>query len=341
MHKPLKDSQFTTYNDSCYGLVSLADHSVEALVTDPPYGIGFQNHAWDKALPDPQIWEDTLRVLKPGAFGLIFSSVRLMHRLMVALEDSGFLIKDVVFWSYLNGMPKSRDISLAIDQELGSESEVVGSYRYVQGYKKGAKASRLSTETEGQYRVAAPRVRRQATSSLGRRYRGAGLGIKPAYEPIIMVQKPRLPGLTVAQNMVRYGTGALNLEETRIPLAPGESPVGHNPHPRGRVCANFLRTEPQQDGYDKFFMVPKVRQHKDSFNHHPTLKPVALMNHLIKLISFEGQTVLDPFAGSGSTGVAALGQKRQFVGYEKDTNYYKIMNRRLTACGEVDQMISR
>ncbi len=337
MRKSLKNSYFETRNKSCYGLSGITKNSMEALVTDPPYGIGFQNYAWDKALPDPAIWQDALRVLKPGAFGLVFSSVRLMHRLMVALEDAGFMIKDVIFWSYLNGMPKSRDISLAIDKELGMESEVVGSYRYVQGYRKGASGrhpgrrgpEKGQPEDAAQYGVAAPKVRRRASSALGRRYRGAGLGIKPAYEPIIMVQKPRAAGLNVAQNMVKYGTGALNLEETRIPLAEGEAPVGHNPHPLGRVCANHLRTEPWQDGYDKFFMVPKVRQHKDDFNHHPTLKPVALMEHLVKLVSFEGQTVLDPFAGSGSTGVAALQQRRQFVGYEKDSNYYKIMNKRL------------
>lgn len=330
----MKDNNFITYNTSCYGLEGMPDISVDALITDPPYGIGFQNHAWDKALPDPQIWTDSLRVLKPGAFGLVFSSIRLMHRLMVAIEDAGFDIKDVIFWSYLNGMPKSRDVSLAIDKELGLESKVVGSYRYVQGYKKdGADNYRVpvgGTPLGGTplKRNGAKKICR-AVSRVGQRYRGAGLGIKPAYEPIILIQKPKAPGLTVAQNILEYGTGALNLEETRIPLGPGEAPVGHNPHPLGRVCANHLRTDPWQDGYDKFFMIPKVRQHKDNFNHHPTLKPVALMEHLVNLVSFEGQTVLDPFAGSGSTGVAALQRRRQFVGYEKDTTYYEIMNKRL------------
>ncbi|MGB3851793.1 MAG: site-specific DNA-methyltransferase [Tunicatimonas sp.] len=308
----------------------MPDASVDALVTDPPYGIGYQNHAWDKALPDPQIWTDSLRVLKPGAYGVVFSSVRLMHRLMVALEDAGFAIRDVIFWAYLNGMPKSRDISLGIDRALGCESEVVGEYQYVQGYRKdnrhsgGAAVSELSD-----YRVAQPKRKLRPASRLGKRYRGAGLGIKPAYEPIILVQKPRAAGLTVVQNVLKYGTGALNLEETRIPLAADESPVGHNPHPLGRVCANQLRTTPLNDGYDKFFMVPKVRQHKEAFNHHPTLKPVELMEHLVKLVSFREQLILDPFAGSGSTGVAALQRKRHFVGYEKDSNYYEIMNKRL------------
>ena len=321
----MKDSCFTIYNASCYGLTTLADDSVEALVTDPPYGISYQNHAWDKALPDPQIWQDSLRVMKPGAYGVVFSSVRLMHRLMVALEDSGFAIRDVIFWAYLNGMPKSRDISLGIDRELGYESEVVGEYQYVQGYHKGSTKERIS----GDYRVAQPKRKLRPTSLQAKRYQGAGLGIKPAYEPIILVQKPRAAGLTVVQNVLKYGTGALNLEETRIPLAADEAPVGHNPHPLGRVCANQLRTAPLQDGYDKFFMIPKVRQHKEAFNHHPTLKPVALMEHLVNLVSFEEQTVLDPFAGSGSTGVAALQRKRHFVGYEKDSTYYDIMNKRL------------
>ena len=273
--------------------------------------------------------------MKPGAYGVVFSSVRLMHRLMVALEDSGFAIRDVIFWAYLNGMPKSRDISLGIDRELGCESEVVGEYQYVQGYRKpGCQPSNTQepasgSRHSGNYRVARPKRKLRPASLQGKRYRGAGLGIKPAYEPIILVQKPRAAGLTVVQNVLKYGTGALNLEETRIPLAADESPVGHNPHPRGRVCANQLRTEPLQDGYDKFFMIPKVRQHKEAFNHHPTLKPVELMEHLVSLVSFEEQTILDPFAGSGSTGVAALQRKRHFVGYEKDSTYYEIMNKRL------------
>jgi site-specific DNA-methyltransferase (adenine-specific) len=94
------------------------------------------------------------------------------------------------------------------------------------------------------------------------------------------------------------------------------------------VTANILRAESLDDGYDKFFLVPKVRQHADDFNHHPTLKPVNLMHHLVKLISFTGQTILDPFMGSGSTGLAAVALKRKFVGFEKETEYYKIAEKR-------------
>jgi len=257
------------YNKCSYQLEEIKDNSIDALITDPPYGISYQNNYWDKDLPSKQIWENSFEKLKYGSFGLVFSSVRLMHRLMVDLEDSGFIIKDVLFWSYLNGMPKSRNV---------------------------------------------------------------GLGIKPAYEPIILIQKPLKKGLNVAQNIIKYGTGALNFENSRIPYQDGEGKVGHNPHPKGRVPSNIIRTDSYNDGYDKFFVVPKVRQKKDNFNFHPTLKPVELMHHLIKLITFEKQSILDPFMGSGSTGVGALELKRDFIGYELDEDYFEIAQKRIDIC---------
>lgn len=320
MQKSIKSKQYRIYNQSCYGLADMENGSVDALVTDPPYGISYQNHDWDKDLPNPEIWNDSLRVLKPGAFGVIFSSIRLMHRLMVSIEDKGFLIKDVLFWANLNGMPKSRDVSLDIDTELGVESKIVGKYNYVQGYKKGGANS---------YKSVADKYKLRAASFLGMKYKGGGLGIKPAYEPIILVQKPIEKGLSIAANIIKFGTGALNLEDTRIPYEQGEEKVGHNPHPKGRVSANIIRTEKFNDGYDKFFLIPKVRQHKDDFNLHPTLKPVELMEHLVNLVTFDGQIILDPFMGSGSTGIATLKLKREFIGYELEDNYFQIAKKRL------------
>ena len=239
---------------------------------------------------------------------------------MVDLEDSGFFIKDVLFWSYLNGMPKSRNVALDIDKELDVESKVVGKYNYVQGYKKNGAENYYANKEKLKY---------EPSSEFGKKYKGAGLGLKPAYEPIILVQKKIEKGLNVAQNIIKYGTGALNFEETRIPYAKGENKVGHNPHPNGRMPSNIVRTDAFNDNYDKFFLIPKVRQKKEDFNYHPTVKPVELMFHLVKLISFEGQSVLDPFMGSGSTGVACLKLKRKFIGYELDKNYYEIAKKRL------------
>lgn len=308
------------YNKNSYKLEDIENNFVDSIVTDPPYGISYQNNYWDKDLPKKEIWESSFKKLKPGAFGLIFSSVRLMHRLMVDLEDSGFLIKDVLFWSYLNGMPKSRNVGLLIDKELNIESKRNGEYKYVQGYRKNSNSN---------YKVK-QKFKLSPVSKLGEKYNGAGLGIKPAYEPIILMQKPIENGLNIAQNIIKYKTGSLNFEESRIPYEEGESEVGHNPHSKGRIPANVIRTDKFQDGYDKFFLIPKVRQNKEDFNFHPTLKPVELMCHLVKLASFENQIVLDPFMGSGSTGLACLELKRKFVGYELDKDYFKIAEQRLT-----------
>lgn len=307
------------HNKSSYTLQEIEDNSIDALITDPPYGISYQKNDWDKSLPSREVWENSFKKIKYGGFGLVFSSVRLMHRLMVDLEDSGFLIKDVLFWAYLNGMPKSRNVGLLIDKELDIESEKIGEYKYVQGYKKGGSEN---------YKIS-KKYKLSPSSELGKKYDGAGLGLKPAYEPIILIQKPFEKGLKVAQNIIKYGTGALNFEETRIPYEKDEGKVGHNPHEKGRVSANIIRTDEFEDGYDKFFLVPKVRQKKDDFNFHPTLKPVELMHHLVKLVTFEGQTVLDPFMGSGSTGVACMELKRNFIGYELDKNYIEIAKKRI------------
>lgn len=316
----MTSKNYKIYNKSCYGLEELESESIDALITDPPYGISYQNHYWDKDLPNRQIWGDTLRVLKEGSYGLVFSSVRLMHRLMVDLEDSGFLIKDVLFWSYLNGMPKSRDIALEIDKELGVESQIIGKYNYVQGYKK---------DGADNYYTNKPKYRKAPSSELGQKYKGSGLALKPAYEPIILVQKPILTEKNIAKNVIKNGTGVLNIEQTRIPYEKGEAKVGHNPHPIGRVPSNILRVDAFEDGYDKFFLVPKVRQKAEAYNNHPTLKPVELMQHLVKLITFEGQVVLDPFSGSGSTGIACLINDRKYIGYELEPNYYDISVRRI------------
>ncbi len=312
-------NKFKVYLRNCSGLVEIESCSIDAVITDPPYGISFQNNYWDKALPDKQIWTDCLRVMKPGAFALVFSSVRLLHRLMVEIEDTGFIIRDILFWAFLNGMPKSRNIALEIDSEAGVKSKVAGRYSYVQGYKKGGSAS---------YKNKGEKLKYEPASVSGKKYKGAGLGIKPAYEPVIMVQKPPEERLTIAQNVLKYGTGVLNIDATRIPYARGEKDVGHNPHPTGRVTSNILRTEEFEDGYDKFFVIPKVRQHAEDYNNHPTIKPVDLMLHLTKLVTFENHLVLDPFMGTGSTGIACAALNRGFIGYENDPGYFRIAKRR-------------
>lgn len=319
------------FHASCYGLKmpsgeQILENSIDALITDPPYGINYQNNKWDDSkngkipTPDPQIWKDCFNAMKSGAYGLVFSFPRVMHRLMVHLEEAGFEIKDVLFWVYLNGMPKIQNIGVEIDKELGAESTPTFAYKYEQGYKKNGAES---------YTLEKTKKKLIPTSDLGKKYQGAGVNLKPAYEPIILIKKPIEKGLNVAQNIIKYGVGALNLEETRIPYAEGEGKVGHNPHPKGRVAANIVKTDDFEEEYNKFFAVAKVRQKAEEFNTHPTIKPIELMEHLVKLISWKGQKVLDPFMGSGSTGVACLKTERQFIGYELEKEYFEIVQKRM------------
>jgi site-specific DNA-methyltransferase (adenine-specific) len=311
--------RYKIHNDDCnksLNGIGLAD----ALITDPPYGISIYDENWDKSMPEVETWKLTFDKLKPGAYGLVFSSIRLLHHMSMRLENAGFIIKDILMWGYLNGMPKARNIGLDIDKTLNIESDIIGYYNYEQGYKKDKNSS---------YTLKDKKPIKTPKSDIGKKYDGFGLSLKPAYEPIILIQKPIENGLTVAENIIKYGVGALNLEDTRIPFDENEKKVGHNPHPKGRVMSNILFVESLNDEYDKFFLIPKVRQNKDDFNNHPTIKPIDLINQLVKLTTLENQLVLDPFMGSGTTGVSSISLNRNFIGIEINPDYFNIAKQRL------------
>ena len=191
MSRSIPSNKYQIFNSDCRAMDALGAQSVDAIVTDPPYGISYQNHYWDKDLPDKEIWELCFNVLKSGGYALVFSSVRLMHRLMVSLEDTGFIIKDVLFWVHTNGMPKSRNIGLDIDNLLGIDSEIIGEYKYMQGYAKGGRDN---------YYADNKKYIKEPSSDIGKKFKGAGTNLKPAYEPIILVQKPMI-SKNIAENV--------------------------------------------------------------------------------------------------------------------------------------------
>ncbi len=303
---------FTLYNKKCNSLSEIGDNSIDSVVTDPPYGINLED--WDK-MPDKQIWTDCFRVLKPGGFLLCFSSIKYQHLFTANLLEAGFEFKDVLLWTYLNGRVPPIDVDKKIDNHLGLEREIVGEYNYVQGSPNSKKKDNYTQKNK-----------KTAPTEQSKSWAGFGTGLKTAYEPIIMVQKPIESDL--ASNILKYGVGALNLEATRIPYEKGEGKVGHNPHPVGRVMSNIIQTEEFGD-YQKFFFVGKVRDGKKTGNIHPTAKPTDLMNCLVSLVSINGQTILDPFMGSGSTGVSCSILDRKFIGYEMEEKYFEISNNRI------------
>lgn len=384
--------------------------SIDAIVTDPPYELGFMGKRWDASgiAYNVDMWRECLRVLKPGGHLLAFGGTRTYHRMACAIEDAGFEIRDCIAWVYGAGFPKSLDISKAIDREAGAERPVVGFSDA--GLHRG-RISDFSPENPNDYR---PPITVPATDE-AKCWHGWGTGLKPAMEPIVVARKP-LSEPTVAQNVLRWGTGGINIGRCRV----GNSLVGWGGHsskgymggldkdgaPRpvvGRFPANLVLDEeaaamldemsgvthsrrPERGkveifkrpnrwvgastergyndsgGASRFFYVAKApsserwfycRDCQDAFPRkereihwhghvdekgektwghlveHPTVKPLSLMRWLCRLVTPPGGTILDPFAGSGTTLLAAVQEGFSVVGIEKEPEYCAIIRRRM------------
>ena len=187
-------------------LRDLPDCSVDACVTDPPYGLSFMGKAWDYDVPTVEVWREVLRVLKPGGHLLAFAGTRTQHRMAVQIEDAGFEIRDMIAWVYGSGFPKSLDVSKAIDKAAGAEREVVG--------------TRVADDIRGGNMHAANRGERHVinitapATPAAQQWAGWGTALKPALEPITVARKP-LVG-TVAANVLEHGTGAINVDGCRV-----------------------------------------------------------------------------------------------------------------------------
>ncbi|MDB4786194.1 site-specific DNA-methyltransferase [bacterium] len=190
-------------------LKELPDNYVDSIVTDPPYGINFMGKKWDYDVPTVEMWEECLRVLKPGGHLLSFAGTRTQHRMCVNIEDAGFEIRDMIAWVYGSGFPKSLDISKAIDKAAGAEREVVGideRYNEPSGIVNAGRGPKARTK-----------IQREITTSKtdeAKQWEGWGTAIKPSLEPITLARKP-FKG-TVAANVLKHGTGGLNIGESRV-----------------------------------------------------------------------------------------------------------------------------
>ncbi len=198
--------------DCLQKLKELEDNSIDSVVTDPPYEIGFMGKGWDDSgiANNPELWKEVLRVLKPGGHLLSFSHSRTYHRQAVAVEDAGFEIRDQIMWIYGSGFPKSHNIGKAVDKLEGNEREVVGTKIHSQ---KGVKVAEERT-TIGAGAFGEPR---EANVTKGNsEWEGWGTALKPAHEPIVMARKP-FKG-TVADNVLEWGTGGINVDGCRIEM---------------------------------------------------------------------------------------------------------------------------
>lgn len=190
---------------------SLPSNSVHAVVTDPPYGLSFMGKAWDYQVPSVAIWREALRVLKPGGYLLAFSGTRTYHMMAIKIENAGFDICDMLSWLYGTGFPKSHDVSKGIDNWVGAERKVTGSRKAPD--IRGGKLHAASGVEPHEIEITS------AASPAAQKWEGWGSALKPACEPIAMCQKPLDDGLTIAENVLKYGCGAINVDASRIEAA--------------------------------------------------------------------------------------------------------------------------
>jgi len=398
------DVEYRLIEGDCIDVMGEMDEcSIDSIVTDPPYGLLFMGKKWDHAVPGVEYWTECLRVLKPGGNMVAFGGTRLYHRLTCAIEDAGFEIKDCLMWIHGSGMPKSHNVGKAIDKAAGVERKKLG-----------------TVET-------AP-VTPEAI-----KWEGWGTSIKPAYEPIVLAYKP-FKG-TVVKNVLKHGTGALNINGCRVYSREGISERSDFTESKGRWPANvILSHHPECEflGYKKvkaisggnnpvrkggvhaeekghqtpdreqtycqygddngeetvedwkchsdcpmtmfpytksgsmkshhicresenncmsgknynrvgriiqgdqgsaarfFYCARASKSERGKNNKHPTVKPLALMKWLCRLITPPGGIVLDPFCGSGSTLVAAIEEGFEAVGIDFNEKYVKISEDRIS-----------
>jgi DNA modification methylase len=192
--------------DNLENLKKLEDNSVDSVVTDPPYGLSFMNKKWDYDVPSVEFWSEVFRVLKPGGHILSFGGTRTYHRMVVNIEDAGFDIRDQIQWIYGSGFPKSHNIGKAVDKLEGNEREVVG--KTSQGDIRGGNLLG-SLKEEVKPRIDIDKPKGQSP------YEGWGTALKPANEPICVARKP-LSEKSVAENVLKWGTGGINVDGCRV-----------------------------------------------------------------------------------------------------------------------------
>jgi site-specific DNA-methyltransferase (adenine-specific) len=425
----------TLHQADCLDVLhTMPDASVHAIVTDPPYGLadhkpsaivtaltawangdrasvpdgkGFMGRSWDAFVPPPAVWDECLRVLKPGGHMLVFAGTRTVDLMGLSVRMAGFEIRDSISWLYGSGFPKSLDVSKAIDKAAGATR--------VQIRATGGLHNNANLNDDGWSKIGASVPMMDGpipATDAARAWSGWGTALKPASEPIIVARKP-LSG-TVAANVLEHGCGGINVDGCRVPAVDkakfpagitstteqvfgggagmyADRPRPDDPNTSGRWPANVVishgpgcaeqcqpgcpATEldaqsgiskdgvagPKSGGFgggmfgdgtpdnvgqvgyggsggaSRFFPVfkyqakaPTKERPKVDGKSHPTVKPLELMRWLVRLVTPPGGTVLDPFAGSGTTGQAAALEGFECVLIEFEADHIPLIEKRLT-----------
>lgn len=350
--------------DNLKELKKLKDNSVDLLCTDPPYGYSFMGKDWDKAVPTVELWKECLRVLKPGAFAFIMSAPRsdVLSRMIVRIEDAGFRVDFTpLYWTYASGFPKAMNVGKKVDKRNGVKGRVVGEGKAGAAFQYGVGSGEggFGNIKDGTGVASKKWDVHEVVSNLDGSY--GGFQPKPAVEVIIVAMKP-LSEKTYVDQALKNGKGITWLDDCRIPTeddisnhsrsadaAVSKGKYGDSKAQEthktagqelGRFPANLLVSDNVLGDHSRFFalpflIVPKAsKREKGSDNNHLTVKPLTLMQYLITLGSREGDVVLDPFLGSGTTAIAAKQLGRQYLGMEREKEYAERATARIAATKE-------
>jgi len=317
-----------------------------------PKSKGFMGKSWDSFVPPPSLWDEVYRVLKPGGHALIFAGSRTQDLMGLSLRLAGFEMRDVIQWIYGEGFPKSLNIGKAIDKIQGNERKVIGKDKNF-GATKKEKGKTTYGDYEGSWNITKGESQ----------WEGWGTALKPAYEPALLVRKP-VQG-SIAQNVLDHGVGGINIDGCRIETNEilgrlkggfGNAMVGANNYSNfnsigitkegGRFPSNvILNEETENTEWKRFFYCAKASReereeglngNQDRINIHPTVKPIDLMRYLCRLITPPNGTILEPFMGSGSTGIAAVKEGFNFIGIEREEEYFEIAKARIEYWSNID-----
>jgi len=375
------EGNFIYHGDNIQVLKSLSNNSIDSCVTDGPYGLTYMGKDWDEDVPSVELWKEIYRVLKPGGYLLSFGSPRTYHRMATKVEDAGFEIRDQIMWVYGSGFPKSHNVGKYIDKVKENVRQVIAVK------KNPKKGMRFKYENDNSGWIANDEIIITKGKS---EYEGWGTNLKPAHEPLVMARKP-FKG-SVANNILKWNTGGLNIDDSRIgneimnvckedktdpTISEGRFPANlifdeeagkildqQSVYTKTKSDKNFKNFKgigkhtPTIDerGASRFFYCPKpstkereegltgepiqikgrdVGQDNTNVPHklrktgrkntHTTVKPIKLMQYLIRLVTPKGGVTIDPYFGSGTSGKSTIREGNyKFIGIEKEKEYFDI-----------------
>lgn len=321
-------------------LPTLPDNSVDAIVTDPPYELGFMGKAWDASgiAYNVNLWRECLRVLKPGGHLLAFSGSRTYHRMTCAIEDAGFEVRDQIMWVYGSGFPKSYNVCKAMvkqgedaEQWDGWGTALKPAHEPICVARKtleGTVVENVRKWGVGGLNIDGCRVGTEPSKTFPKNRNAKIFNVGSGDQIVEPPTKGRWPA-----NLIHDGSQEV------LELFPQTSPSkkskrGEPPHYNGHKMKDLEERGHNDCGGSaaRFFYCPKASKsdrNDGASNNHPTVKPTDLMAYLCRLVTPPGGTILDPFTGSGSTGRGAVSQGFNFIGIELSADYAAIAEARI------------